>query len=90
MIAPSGPPPVRLTRRQFLDAWMRDNAAVSPVRIGDAGASIRGRDYIALPCNSPAPDNPGWAMVHNDPDAIRYFNKLFGRVALPSAPAPPR
>lgn len=75
---PYRPAPVRPTRETFLDAHMaadRDRARLS--RTAD-GVIQDSRPYVALACGCRDDDCPGWALVHDDPQARAHFNRLFG------------
>ena len=45
------------------------------------GYALAGRRYVAVACHSPDPRGCGWAMVHDDPDALSHFHRLFGEPA---------
>lgn len=53
----------------------------TPVVDRPDGYSVSGRPYVAVRCHCPAAGCPGFVMVHDDPHARAYFEKLFGAPA---------
>lgn len=63
----------------FLDAQARAwRAGAAYVEVRAGGLVRDGRPYVALPCGCAAKDCPGWALVHDDPEARAHFERLFG------------
>lgn len=80
MATPMGGPPGRraLTEDAFLTAYTKAQGAMATIARTPTGFTVGARPYVALRCQCAAADCPGWAVVHDDPDAIRHFHRLFG------------
>lgn len=80
MTTPMGDPPAgrAMTEDAFLTAYIKAQGAMAPIARTPTGFTHGSRPYIALRCHCAAADCPGWAVVHNDPDAVRHFQRLFG------------
>jgi hypothetical protein len=62
----------------FLARQIAELGQDAPVQPHPAGYSLAGRAYVAVDCHCGHQGCPGWAMVHDDPDARAYFQRLFG------------
>lgn len=82
---------LRLTRASFVAR----EAAKDPLHgsallkvLEGTGLVRAGRPYVALQCRCVAADCPGWAMVHDEPEAREYFERQFERGRPPAKTAP--
>lgn len=79
--SPPRPPPIRLTRAQFVAREAADGPALRTevLTVIDGVGLIRsGRPYVALACHCGHDGCPGWSMVHDDPSARAAFERMFG------------